>query len=64
MYRSRLWAFVEDMDYNGVITISDVWLWFKWLYFYPGDLIVYILLNDAPEIGQFFEMSKKSSFTP
>jgi len=27
MYRQRLWNFVEDMDYSGSVTISDVWLW-------------------------------------
>jgi hypothetical protein len=44
-YDPRLWTFVADRDFNGKITISDVWLWFKWLYFYPGDLFIYLSVN-------------------
>jgi hypothetical protein len=32
----RIWQFAADMNGDGVVTISDVWLWFKWLYFYPA----------------------------
>lgn len=60
MYGSREWVFIEDMNYSGSITISDVWLWFKWLYFYPGDGVVYSLLNVVPELGHFFEITYSS----
>ena len=56
----RLWSFVADMNFNGSVTISDVWLWTKWLYFYPGDGLVYLLLNKAPQISSFFEMTLSS----
>jgi hypothetical protein len=54
----RQWEFVADMNRDGSITISDVWLWFTWLYFYPGDLIIRTLGNSA--IGRFFELSATS----
>ncbi len=57
MFETRQWAFVSDMNYSGTITISDVWLWFKWLYFYPGDGVVYFLINKAPVAGQFLEIT-------
>lgn len=60
MYDSRQWSFVSDMNHSGSITISDVWLWFEWLYFYPGDGLIYFLMNKAPEIGQFFEITHSS----
>ena len=56
----RLWSFVADMNFDGSISISDVWLWIKWLYFYPGDGLVYLLLNKAPSIASFFEMAISS----
>ena len=60
MYDPRQWSFVTDMNYSGSVTISDVWLWFKWLYFYPGDGLVYFLVNGAPKIGQFLEITYSS----
>ena len=51
---------MADMNFDGSITISDVWLWFKWLYFYPGDRLVYLLLKKAPSIASFFEMTTSS----
>lgn len=57
MYDSRQWSFLADMDYSGSVTISDIWLWFKWLYFYPGDYVVYFLVNKAPSLGNFLEIT-------
>lgn len=56
----RLWGFVADMNYDGSITISDVWLWVKWFYFYPGDGLIYLLLHKTPSIASFFEMTSSS----
>ncbi|TLF45098.1 hypothetical protein FEI13_18445 [Halomonas urmiana] len=60
MYDPRQWTFVADMNYSGSVTISDIWLWFKWLYFYPGDGFVYFLVNKAASIGHFFEITYSS----
>ena len=53
----RQWSFVADMNYSGAVTISDVWLWVKWLFFYPGDMSIYYLVNGARRIGQFLEVT-------
>ncbi len=59
MNDSRQWSFLADMNQSGAITISDVWLWFKWLFFYPGDWIFkHILLGLGS--GNFFEISNNS----
>lgn len=60
MYNPRQWLFVADMNFSGAITIKDVWLWVKWLYFYPGDVFIYFLLNKVPGVGHFFEMTYSS----
>ena len=52
----RLWKFVEDMNYDGFFTSSDVWLWIKWLFFYPGDLILLTVIKAFPELAQFLEL--------
>ncbi|MBW6393263.1 hypothetical protein [Billgrantia antri] len=53
----RQWVFVADMNYSDSVTISDVWLWVKWLYFYPGDAIIYYIVNFFTGIANFFEIS-------
>jgi len=54
----RQWQFVADMNGDGLITISDVGLWFKWLYFWPGDAVIYALMETP--LGRFFEVSPAS----
>ena len=57
MHNPRHWFFVADMNYSGSVTISDCWLWFEWLYFWPGDMFVYIMMNALPSIAHFFEIT-------
>jgi hypothetical protein len=52
----RQWEFIADMNFDQAITISDVWLWGKWLYFYPGDSIFFLLIDKFPAISSFFEI--------
>lgn len=59
-YDLRLWSFFADMNGDGAITISDVWLWIKWLYFYPGDGLHYALMHGLPKLAEFFEVSSAS----
>ena len=57
MFDPRQWLFVADMNYSGSVTISDIWMWCKWLYFYPGDMAIHFLVNTAPVVGRFLEVS-------
>jgi hypothetical protein len=54
---ARQWEFVADMNQNGVVTVSDVWLWIKWLYFWPGDGLIQLAMQKAPDMAAFFELS-------
>lgn len=60
MFESQRWNFVADLNHSGSITISDVWLWFQWAFFAPGDGIIFLLVDKLPTIGQFFELSYAS----
>ena len=57
MDNSRQWSFIADMNFDGLITISDIWLWVKWLYFYPGDFFISVLIEYLPFIATFLELS-------
>jgi hypothetical protein len=56
----RHWAFVADMNADYGVTISDVWLWIKWLYFYPGDMLMYVAMDSMPRLASFFEIGLDS----
>lgn len=53
----RIWSFISDMNCDGAVTISDVTLWTKWLYFYPGDLLVMLIVRETPNVARFFEIT-------
>ncbi len=43
------------MNMDGLVTISDAWLWLQWLFFLPGDFAAMVLLGTP--IGDFFEIT-------
>jgi hypothetical protein len=45
----------SDMNLDGVVTISDAWLWAKWAYFLPGDMFALVLLGTP--VGNFLEIN-------
>lgn len=53
------WHLSADPNFDGVLSISDVWLWIKWFYFAPGDLIILSLASIEP-LGTFFELGPHS----
>jgi hypothetical protein len=40
------------------VTITNVWLWLKWLFYVPGDFIVAMFLNTGP--GALWDLSPAS----
>ncbi len=50
-------VFGFDMNGDGVVSISDIWLWIKWVFFAPGDFIIIIIMNWAPKVAAFFEFT-------
>lgn len=57
MTGTRQWDFVADMNGSGSVTVSDVWLWIKWVYFWPGDAFIDVMIRNFPTIAAFFELS-------
>jgi hypothetical protein len=56
----RQWNFVADMNFDGLINATDVWLWLKWLFFYPGDFIMQYMLKHAPLLAKGLEVTLES----
>jgi len=53
---ARQWLFVADMNHSGSVTISDIWLWFDWLYYWPGDSLIAMFMV-IPDVARFFELT-------
>ena len=51
----RQWNWVTDITGDGKVTISDVWGWMGWLYYWPGDFFIQYLIGT--ELGVFFEFT-------
>jgi hypothetical protein len=56
------WNFVADMNLDGVITISDFFLWVKWIFYAPGDFILFMLMFYLPSVCKFLEISTASLY--
>lgn len=59
----RLWAFVKDMNNDGILSRSDFWLWIKWAFFYPGDAFL-LLIGKNQWLFSLFELSSDSYGNP
>lgn len=56
----RRWDFHADMTGDGFVTISDVGEWLGWLFLFPGDCIIWFIMDWKPQLAGFFEMSEAS----
>ena len=50
------WHFAQHMNCDGLFMISDVGLWLHWLYFLPGDGLLWCLMQLQP-VAVFLELS-------
>lgn len=53
-------TFKSDINHDGKITITDVGSWFTWIFYLPGNCIVYALITNFPNLSEFFEISSQS----
>jgi len=56
----RQWQWKWDTNYDGKVTISDAPGWIKWIFFYPGDWVIYELLKDRGRAAEFLELTPAS----
>jgi hypothetical protein len=56
------WSFAADMNGDGLVTISDAWLWLKWIFFAPGDLLLLLLMSHGTSVALFFEINPASLY--
>jgi hypothetical protein len=57
---SERWQFVADMNGDGAVTISDVGLWLKWVFFAPGDALLLAFMQGLPGAALFLELNPRS----
>lgn len=50
------WFLNQDMNCDGEFTISDVWLWFEWAFFLPGDGLLWLIMQHE-HLATFLEVS-------
>ena len=52
------WRWAQDLNGDGRITISEVWAWLGWLYYYAGDASVNVYNGFLQsDLAKFFEMT-------
>jgi len=53
-------AFRQDMNSDGQLTLTDVWLWAEQVFFLPGDGFIWLMLSYAPGLARFLEIGSGS----
>jgi hypothetical protein len=56
----RQWGFLTDMNRDGQLTIRNVKAIAHWLFFYPGDLVIYGVRTYLQGLAAFFGISSQS----
>src|SRR5262245_24471609 len=54
------WRFVWDINGDGTVTISDVYLWLSWVFFAPGYLVLLLMMQTLPTVALFLELTPNS----
>lgn len=52
-------SLASDMNFDGIYTISDVWLQAKWIFCLPGNLMLNLIM-DSPGWRAFWEVTPAS----
>ena len=56
------WHFRPDMNADGVVTISDAWIWLKWVFMAPGDFALLAAMKWVKPLAHFLEITPASLF--
>ncbi len=51
------WDWKNDVNVDGKVTISDLRGWVSWVFFWPGDWIIDLVIENAPAWAEFFELN-------
>jgi len=53
------WSWQWDSNGDRKITISDIFLWFGWVFHAPWDAALVVFLDSLPDVAGFFEMDRR-----
>jgi hypothetical protein len=45
------------MNGDGAMTGADTWLWLKWVFFAPGDLLLLLLMKFGTDAAVFLQVN-------
>jgi hypothetical protein len=51
--------FAKDMNFDGIYTITDLWLQAVWIFCLPGNLLLNLIMSE-PSWRTFWEVSPAS----
>jgi hypothetical protein len=54
------WQIALDMNGDGLVTVSDAWLWLKWIMLAPGDVLLLLLMKHGTSIAFTLQMHPQS----
>jgi hypothetical protein len=49
-----------DITGDGSVTVADLWAWTVYLFFLPGDTLLFLLVEYAPDVASFFAVGPDS----
>lgn len=58
------WTFTADMNGDGLVDLSDVGLWAKWVFFAPGDLLLLVCMKHFPGLALLLGLDAASLSGP
>jgi hypothetical protein len=51
------WAFDLDMNHDGQVTITDIGMLCRWIFFAPGDCLLLGIMLKLPGVATFLELT-------
>jgi hypothetical protein len=54
------WQIALDMNGDGLVTVSDAWLWLKWFVLAPGDVLLLLLMKHGTSVAIALQMHPQS----
>ena len=56
LWQARWDSIKVDMNNDGSFTITDVWMWMKWVFTFPGDVLLIAAMIYLPGVALFLEI--------
>jgi hypothetical protein len=55
------WQIAWDMNGDGAVTVSDAWIWLKWIFCAPGDFLLLLFMMYGTAVALLLQIRPGSS---